>query len=106
MPNLILYCLLIAMAGLLMGRKIFSGPGPHPDGPTWSYAYLTMIVVLAPAVLDGQSGDSADAAFWSRLIMFALASFYGVFAVFVYDHVVSGKPVGPEEETAADPPAA
>jgi hypothetical protein len=80
--------LLIALAGLLIGRRVFQGPGMHPKGATWSYAYLTMIVVLAPAVLDQDSGSSADAAFWSRLVMFGLASFYGVFIVFLYDHVL------------------
>lgn len=87
-PSLALYTLLIALAGLLMGRRVFQGPGMHPKGATWSYAYLTMIIVLAPAVLDQQTGSSADAAFWSRLIMFGLASFYGVSVVFVYDHVL------------------
>ena len=41
-----------------------------------------------PAVLDQDSGSSADDAFWSRLIMFGLASFYGVFIVFLYDHML------------------
>lgn len=88
MPSLVLYTLLIALAGLLIGRNVFQGPGMHPKGATWSYAYLTMIVVLAPAVLDQPTGSSADAAFWSRLLMFGLASFYGVFVVFFYDHVL------------------
>jgi hypothetical protein len=57
----------------------------HPDAATWSYAYLTMIVILAPAVMDSASGSSADMAFWSRLLMFALATLYGVAAVYVVD---------------------
>ena len=44
-----------------------------------------MIVILAPAVMDSASGSSADAAFWSRLLMFALATLYGVAAVYVVD---------------------
>jgi len=44
-----------------------------------------MIVILAPAVLDGQTGASADAAFWSRLNMFLLATLYAVGSVFVFD---------------------
>jgi hypothetical protein len=84
-PSLVMYTLLIGLAGLIMGPKIFKGPGMHPDGATWSYGFLTMIVVLAPAVMDGQGGGSADAAFWSRLIMFVLATLYAVGAVFVFD---------------------
>ena len=84
-PSLIMYVLLIGLAGLIMGPKIFKGQGMHPNGATWSYGFLTMIVVLAPAVMDGQGGGSADAAFWSRLIMFVLATLYAVGAVFVFD---------------------
>jgi hypothetical protein len=84
--SLLLYVLIIALCGLVFGQRVFKGPGMHPAGATWSYAYLTMIVILAPAVLDGQSGSSADTAFWSRLLMFMGASLYGVLAVFVFDH--------------------
>ena len=84
-PSLIIYSLLIGLAGLVMGPRIFAGAGMHPAGATWSYAYLTMIIVLAPAVMDGQTGSSADAAFWSRLLMFLGATLYGIAAVTVFD---------------------
>jgi hypothetical protein len=84
-PSLIMYTLLIGLAGLIMGPKIFKGPGMHSDGATWSYGFLTMIVILAPAVMDGQGGGSADAAFWSRLNMFILATLYAIGAVFIFD---------------------
>jgi len=84
-PELSLYTLLVALAGLVFGPRIFRGKGMHPDAATWSYAYLTMIVILAPAVMDSASGSSADMAFWSRLLMFALATLYGVAAVYVVD---------------------
>ena len=84
-PSLILYVLLTGLAGLIMGPRIFAGRGMHPAGATWSYGFLTMLVILAPAVLDGQGGASADVAFWSRFMMFVLATLYGVGAVFVFD---------------------
>ena len=71
--------------GFILARVIFKGPGMHPAGATWSYAYLTMIIILAPAVLDGQTGDDAGGAFWARLLMMMGASLYGVVAVFVFD---------------------
>jgi hypothetical protein len=55
------------------------------DRATWSYGYLTMIVVLAPAVMDTQAGAAAGAAFWTRLQMFVWATIYGTGAVFVFD---------------------
>ena len=84
-PELSVYALLIGLGGLVFGPLIFKGKGMHPDGATWSYAYLTMIVILAPAVMDSASGSSANVAFWSRLLMFALATLYGVAAVYVVD---------------------
>jgi len=51
----------------------------------WSYAYLTMIVVLAPAVLDSQSGSAAGATFYSRLLLFVVIAVYGSIAVAVFD---------------------
>jgi hypothetical protein len=71
--------------------EIFQGQGMHPEAGTWSYGYLTMIVILAPAVMDTASGSSADAAFWSRLVMFALSTLYGVAAVYVVDALRPGK---------------
>ena len=84
-PSLLLYVLLIALAGIIFGTRVFSGGGLRPGAATWSYAYLTMIVVLAPAVLDGDSGSSADALFYGRLFMFGWATVYGVVAVYVFD---------------------
>jgi hypothetical protein len=84
-PSLTLYTLLIALAGLLFGPRIFAGRGLQPNGPTWSYAFLTMIVVLAPAVLDGNFGSSADARFYDRLLMFVWATVYGVGAIYLFE---------------------
>ena len=84
-PSLTLYTLLIALAGLIFGPRIFAGRGLQPNGPTWSYGFLTMIVVLAPAVLDGDFGSSADARFYDRLLMFVWATLYGVGAIYLFE---------------------
>lgn len=84
-PSLAMYVLLIALAGLLFGQKVFAGRGLHPDAATWSYAFLTMIIVLAPAVLDSDFGSAAGVKFYDRLLMFGWATLYGVGAVYVFD---------------------
>jgi len=96
-PSLIMYILLIGLGGLVMGPRIFAGPGMQPAGATWSYGYLTMIVVLAPAVLDSQTGAAAGDAFWSRLAMFIWATIYGTGAVFVFDTLWRRKPAAKPE---------
>lgn len=84
-PTLSVYTLLIALGALVIGPRIFRGKGMHPDAETWSYAYLTMIVILAPAVMDSAGGAAAGAKFLDRLLMFALTTIYAVVAVYVFD---------------------
>jgi hypothetical protein len=84
-PSLTMYALLVALAGLYFGRRIFEGQGLHKHAATWTYAFLTMIVVLAPAVLDSDFGSAAGARFYDRLFMFGWATLYAVVAVYVFD---------------------
>ena len=84
-PSLLIYALVMALFALLVGPKIFKGAGMQPRGSMWSYAYLTMIVVLAPAVTDGMGSDGAASAFYSRLFLFLVVTVYGSTAVAVFD---------------------
>ena len=84
-PTLSVYALFIALVGLFIGPRVFKGLGMQPDGGTWSYAYLTMIVILAPAVMDSASGAPAGAKFWDRLLMFGGTAVYALVAVYVVD---------------------
>lgn len=88
-PSLPIYVLLLALFGLLLGRRVFQGAGMHPRGAMWSYAYLTMIILVGPAVGDA-SGDGAAAAFYSRLFMFLVVAVYGSVAVAVFDAFRNG----------------
>ncbi|MCF6262466.1 MAG: DUF2955 domain-containing protein [Xanthomonadales bacterium] len=81
-PVLPMFCLLIAVACLLYGSKIFQGIGMHPRAGMWSYALLTMIIILTPAVTG--SGD-ASGAFYTRLMLFIVIAFYGTISVAVFD---------------------
>ena len=84
-PSLTLYVLLVALAGLFFGWRIFEGRGLRDDADTWTYAFLTMIVVLAPAVLDSDCGSAAGARNYDRLFMFGGATLDAVVAVYVFD---------------------
>lgn len=84
-PTLPVYTLVVAIAGLLMGPRIFAGRGLHPQTATWSYAFLTMIVILAPAVMDSTAGGPAGMKFWERLVMFAGTTIYAVGTVYIFD---------------------
>ena len=84
-PSLLMFCLLIGLAGLLFGSRIFRGPGMHPKGGMWSYAFLTMIILITPAVMDSQGGSDAGSAFYVRLLLFVIIAVYGTVAVAVFD---------------------
>jgi hypothetical protein len=93
-PNLAMYTLLIALAGLLYGPRIFKGEGMHPKGAMWSYAFLTMIIVLAPTVGGAASGKSAAGGFWFRQAYFLALALYSSFAVAAFDAFWPGKQNG------------
>jgi len=84
-PSLLMYVLLVALAGLLFGRRIFQGAAVRPDFSKWSYAFLTMLILLAPAVTDNPLGGGAAGAVWTRLFLFVLIAVYGTAAVAVFD---------------------
>jgi len=84
-PSLLIYTLFIGLAGLVYGRGFFRGPGLHPNYSMWSYAFITLIVILGPSVTAGEGGTGAGAAFWTRLSLFAIIAVYGSTAVAVYD---------------------
>jgi len=94
-PTLTIYTLIIALAGLIMGTKIFQGRAMHPQGATWSYAFLTMIVILAPAVMDSAGGGPAGLKFWDRLVMFGGTTLYAVCTVYIFDAFTSGRSKAP-----------
>ncbi len=84
-PTLTIYTLIIASGALLMGPKIFQGRALHPQGATWSYGFLTMIVILAPAVMDSAAGGPAGMKFWDRIIMFGGTTIYALATVYIFD---------------------
>lgn len=104
-PSVIMYTLLVGLAGLIYGRWIFQGPAVHPKFQMVQYAYLTMIVILAPAVLDGAGGSSAGAAFYSRILLFVLIAVYGTLAVWVFDTLWPEKRRPAEAPEPASSPA-
>ncbi len=84
-PSLILYVLLVGLAGLCIGRGVFVGPAVGPKFQMWSYAFLTMLVILAPAVLDSPVSSDAGSAFWTRFWLIVLVAVYGTVTVRVFD---------------------
>jgi hypothetical protein len=91
--SLLLFCLLIGLACLVYGKRIFRDAGMHPKGGMWSYALLTMIIILTPAVINTQESGDAGAAFYTRLLLFLVIAIYGSLSVVVFDTFWPGKTV-------------
>jgi hypothetical protein len=65
----------------------------RPKGDMWAYAFLTMIIVLAPTVGGGATGEAAAGKFWLRQAFFMVLALYRWFAVAVFDAFWPGKQV-------------
>ncbi len=75
----------IQIGALLMGPRIFQGRIMHPQGATWSYGFLTMVVILTPAVMDSAGGSPAGIKFWDRIIMLGGTTIYALATVYIFD---------------------
>jgi hypothetical protein len=64
-----------------------------------------MLVILAPAVLDGAGSSGAGAAFWNRMLLFVLIAVYGTLAVRAFDAFWPPKtvPTSPVQAPGATP---
>jgi len=92
-PSLLDLVLLTLLGGLVMGRKIFHGQGMAAGADMWSYAFMTMLVIILPSVMDGLGGGAAGAKFFDRISMVAWTTVYAVAAVSVFDAFWREKPL-------------
>jgi hypothetical protein len=81
-PSLIVYVLGTLIASLLLGRRVFAGKGLAADGPMWSYALVTLLVILGPAVAPT---STANFQFSLRIFLMLVVTVYGIGAMFLFD---------------------
>ncbi|MDH3915177.1 MAG: DUF2955 domain-containing protein [Chromatiales bacterium] len=81
-PSLIVYVLGILIASLFLGRRVFAGKGLAADGPMWSYALVTLLVILGPAVAPT---STANFQFSLRIFLMLVVTVYGIGAMFLFD---------------------
>lgn len=81
-PSLVIYVLGILIASLVLGRRVFAGKGLASDGPMWSYALVTLLVILGPAVAPS---PSANFQFSLRIFLMLVVTVYGIGAMFLFD---------------------
>jgi hypothetical protein len=77
-PSVVVYVLLVAIAALVFGRRIFAGGA---GAPMWSSAFVTLLLILGPSVNAGPTGDEADTKFLVRLLSFLAVTLYMALAL-------------------------
>ena len=70
----LVYVLLVFFVSLLLGARVFAGKAFGPAGPMWSYALVTMLIILGSTVTDSPTGDAAGAKSFTRFVMFLIAT--------------------------------
>ncbi|MGD8733867.1 MAG: DUF2955 domain-containing protein [Gammaproteobacteria bacterium] len=81
-PSLLVYVLGVFAVALVLGRRVFAGAGLAQDGSMWSYALVTVLVILGPAV---GSTPNADFKFGLRIFLMLVVTVYGILAMLLFD---------------------
>ncbi len=74
-PEFGFFLLLTLLAGLMLGRQLFSG---KPAGALYGMAFSTYLLVVCS--VSGSSGNEADSKVWVRVVQIMVAVFYVVSA--------------------------
>lgn len=80
-PSLWMYTLWMTAAGLYAGCKLFGVLATRVAPSFWSNAFVTMLILLGPAVEDSVSGEGAAAAFAVRFATFVGVTVYAWLAI-------------------------
>jgi len=80
-PSLWMYTLWMTAAGLYAGCKLFGVLATRAAPSFWSNAFVTMLILLGPAVEDSASGEGAAAAFAVRFATFVGVTVYAWLAI-------------------------
>ena len=81
-PSLLAYVLGVFVVALVLSRRVFAGRGLAQNGSMWSYALVTVLVILGPAVA---STPNADFNFGLRIFLMLVVTVYGILAMFLFD---------------------
>lgn len=81
LPSLWMFFLWTLLFGLYFGAKIFGAlPGQFPPG-LWLNVFITMLIMIGPAVQDSAGGKDVYKAFVVRLALFFAVTIYAWLAV-------------------------
>jgi hypothetical protein len=86
-PNLWMFFLWMLLFSLYFSCKIFGLIRSRYPASFWLNVAVTMLILLGPAVEDSANGKDVYAAFFSRMALFILVTFYAWAAVSFLEHL-------------------
>ncbi|MEJ2309888.1 MAG: DUF2955 domain-containing protein [Gammaproteobacteria bacterium] len=86
-PNLWMFFLWMLLFSLYFSSKIFGLIKSRFPPSFWLNVAVTMMILLGPAVEDSANGKDVYAAFFSRMMLFVLVTFYAWAAVAFLEHL-------------------
>jgi hypothetical protein len=85
--NLWMFFLWMLLFSLYFASKIFGLIKSRFPASFWLNVAVTMLILLGPAVEDSANGKDVYAAFFSRMMLFILVTFYAWAAVAFLEHL-------------------
>ncbi len=86
-PNLWMFSLWMLLFSLYFSSKIFGLIRSRYPASFWLNVAVTMLILLGPAVEDSANGKDVYAAFFSRMSLFIVVTFYAWAAVELLEHI-------------------
>jgi hypothetical protein len=86
-PTLWMFFLWMLLFSLYFASKIFGLIKSRFPASFWMNTAVTMLILLGPAVEDSANGKDVYAAFFSRMMLFILVTFYAWAAVAFLEHL-------------------
>jgi len=86
-PTLWMFFLWMLLFGIYFAGKFFGVFVSRFPASFWQYAFVTMLILLGPAVADSASGKDVYQAFVVRLILFVAVTVYAWGAIILLEHL-------------------
>ncbi|TNF97868.1 MAG: DUF2955 domain-containing protein [Gammaproteobacteria bacterium] len=86
-PHLWMFFLWMLLFGIYFSGKIYQLIPTRFPSSFWLNVVVTMLILLGPAVGDSDTGKDVYTAFFIRMSLFVLVTFYAVYAVYLLEYL-------------------
>lgn len=101
-PNLWMFFLWTLLFGVYFASKFFGVIASRYPASFWQYAFVTMLILLGPAVADSASDKDVYQAFFVRLALFLAVTVYAWAAIVALEHLRARRIHPPDASISAN----